>query len=81
MEVHGYSKYIDIKNGWFCCTKLKVLANYHDFMEIENGRIRVYGGQSGESFWDRQINKGYFEFDYCPYCGRKISHIDPERFH
>lgn len=55
----------------FCCMKLKVLANYHDFMDVstDNGRISVYAGQKNETFWDRHINKEYFEFDYCPFCG------------
>jgi hypothetical protein len=79
MEVHGYSKYIDMKNEWFCCTKLKVLAKYHDGMDVENGRVSVYAPE--DSFWKRQINLQYFEFDYCPYCGRKINHTSPEKPH
>jgi len=57
----------------YCCVKLMILSNYHDFMEITvQNKIRVYAGQKGESFWDRHINKEYFEFDYCPYCGEKL---------
>jgi hypothetical protein len=56
-----------------------VLAKYHDGMDVENGRVSVYAPE--DSFWKRQINLQYFEFDYCPYCGRKINHTSPEKPH
>lgn len=66
-------KYINIKQGIFCCKKLMVLAKYHDGMEVDNesGRISVYAPKE-DTFWGRHINLQYFEFDYCPYCGRKL---------
>lgn len=48
-----------------------VLAKYHDSMDIDNrGRISVYAPE--DTFWKRQINRQYFEFDFCPYCGARI---------
>lgn len=66
------NKYIDIRQGFFCCKKLMVLAKFHDGMDIDNtnGRISVYAPD--DSFWKRHININYFEFDYCPYCRSKL---------
>ena len=63
-------KYIDIRRGFWCCKRMEVLAKYHDYMDVWNGKVSVYAPE--DSFWHRQINQEYFKFDFCPYCAKRL---------